>query len=454
MTKSQLVVASNRGPLRFTSSEGGLKGVRGGGGLVSGFLDSLPGQDALWISTASDSPDISALNQGLWHLPNLNLTGVEIDGEVYSSAYDRVANEVLWFLYHGLFSLSTEPNFDLVFEGHFDRFRTFNRSFADAVAENSAPNASVIINDYHLALVPGLLARLRPDLKIIYFSHTPFPTPIEHRILPDHYASEILESLAGASRIGFHAKAWATNFIDTLKDYAIKVPEVFVAPLPSDPVSLTNQTLGEDVVKAKALLRSRNLPRPLILRVDRMELSKNIVRGFLAVEEMMVADPNTIGNFTFLALCYPSRGSLPAYSEYASAVLEIVERINRTYATSSWRPIHLETEDNFPRSLAALASFDVLLVNPVRDGLNLVAQEGISVNEEDGTVVLSRNAGAHELLKDVTIGINPFDISETAQAIYRAGFQMTKAERASLAKDGRATLSERSPKAWLADLLD
>lgn len=453
MTKSQLVVASNRGPLRFINSDNGLKGVRGGGGLVSGFLDSLPGEDALWISSASDSPDISALHQGLWQLPNMNLAGVEIDKQVYTSAYDRVANEVLWFLYHGLFSLSKEPSFDRVFEGHFDRFRMFNQSFAEAIAEHSSTEASVIVNDYHLALVPGLLAKSRPDLKVIYFSHTPFPTPIEHRILPDHYALEILQSLASAARVGFHAKAWSTNFIDTLNDYVTKIPEVFVAPLPSDPSSLRRQARSEDVVVAKALLRSRNLPRPLILRVDRMELSKNIVRGFLAIEEMMLANPSTIGNFTFLALCYPSRGSLQAYSEYSNAVLEIVERINDTYATSSWKPIYLETEDNFPRSLAALSSFDVLLVNPVRDGLNLVAQEGISVNEVDGTVVLSRNAGAHELLKDGTIAVNPFDISETAQAIYKAGFDMTKAERTRLATIGRATLSERSPRAWLSDLM-
>ena len=199
-------------------------------------------------------------------------------------------------------------------------------------------------------------------------------------------------------------------------------------------------------------MRAETGGRRIILRVDRIELSKNIVRGMLAYEELLVAHPEWRDKVVHVALVYPSRQGLAEYLAYGAEVQHTAERINQAFGTPSWTPIVLHVEDDRPRSLAALTISDVLLVNPVRDGLNLVAKEGPLLNAADGVLVLSRQAGAWEELAGAALGVNPFDVTGTANALL-AALTMEPAERARRAEDLRALVLARTSADWMRDQL-
>lgn len=450
MDRTQLVVASNRGPLRFARSETGLTVGRGGGGLISGLQVALRDADAVWLSAASGELEVEALHAGLWKLDGLSLAGVEIDPETYELAYNSVSNEMFWFLFHGLFNAPYEPNFDARFSRALEGFRRYNHAFATAIASLAADGATVLINDYHLLLAPGILRSIRSDLTISYFLHTPVPYPSEFEVLPDSLRTEILDSLATCDRIGLHAVQWKANLTSIAASAGVSLPEIVVAPLASDLSSLTEEVGTPEVAKWRRWIREEFPSLPLIVRIDRMELSKNLIRGFLAIEEMMVNHPETVQGFNFLALCYPSREGVEAYATYKSEVEEVVDRINARFSTAQWSPIRLELEDNYPRSLAALMEYDLLLVNPVRDGLNLVAQEGGALNERGGTVLLSEKAGLYEHTRDIFVRIEPFNVSQTAEAIYTrvAKGRMEGGERP-ITPIGRAFVERNTPRHWL-----
>jgi trehalose 6-phosphate synthase len=192
--------------------------------------------------------------------------------------------------------------------------------------------------------------------------------------------------------------------------------------------------------------------RKLLVRVDRVELSKNILRGFWAFEELLDTRPRWRGQVVFLALVYPSRQGLADYLAYRAEVEHTAARINETWGTPDWTPIVLDVADDRDRSVAALTRYDVLLVNPVRDGLNLVAKEGPLLNQADGVLVLSREAGAWDELAGSAIGINPFDVTETAGALDLA-LGMDDGERCSRAAALRSTVRGRTADDWFADQL-
>jgi trehalose 6-phosphate synthase len=454
MTTTPITVLSNRGPLSFSRApDGSLEPKRGGGGLVSGFLDVLTESGGTWISAISHSADVEAASQGRFVLPPIELRPTVITPKIYHDAYDVIANRTLWFLYHGLYSPATTPIFDAAYRSAFENYRSYNRALAQhGVAAPS--DARLVINDYHLALVPGYLRQHRPDLRTCFFTHTPSPTADEFRMLPKEHALELVSSMAAADRIGFHCTRWAENFRETAHRLGIQTGEIFVSPLPSDHAQLSELAESEEVKRAERELDKLGIRGPLIVRVDRMELSKNIVRGFLAIEELLERHPETRGNFHFLALCYPSRETMHEYRSYGELVRETAERINERYGNSSWQPIILRSEDNYPRSIAALKRYDLLLVNPIRDGLNLVAQEGIILNRNAGSVLLSREAGAAERLESLVDLINPFDISETAESIFEALFHREAAERSTRAQRAQASLVNDRPSTWLATLLE
>jgi trehalose 6-phosphate synthase len=190
----------------------------------------------------------------------------------------------------------------------------------------------------------------------------------------------------------------------------------------------------------------------LIVRVDRIELSKNLLRGFLAYDDLLRTHPEWRGRVLFSALIYPSREGLPEYLAYRQEVETLARHLNETWATADWTPVVVDTTDNFPKSVAALRRYDVLLVNPVRDGLNLVAKEGVLLNENDGVLALSREAGAWEELGETALEVNPFDVAGTADVLATA-LAMSRTERAEHAKALRAAATKRKPRDWLSDQL-
>ena len=459
MGRTDLVIASNRGPLSFSrDSDGELVPTRGAGGLVSSVGPLVEGTGATWVAAAMSDEDREAVAtvDGAVEAEGYRLLALDIDEALYTQAYDVVSNATLWFLHHGLYDLPRRPLFDRRWREAWDGYRAVNQLFASAVADEAPDGGVVLVQDYHLSLVPGMLRSLRPDVRTVHFSHTPFAEPSTLRALPT--AEELLSGMAGAAACGFHSRRWAASFEACCRDVLGSSPPTFVAPIAPDArdigaVATSSECLDEDEwVSSVVDGDGGGGSKRLVLRVDRIELSKNIVRGFLAFELLLDERPEWREKVVFLALVYPSRQSLAQYQAYRQEVETVVARINARFGVPGWQPIVLDAHDNFPRSVAALKRYDVLLVNPVRDGLNLVAKEGPMVNERDGLVALSREAGVWDELAGPAMGLNPYDIVETADVLASA-LSMAPGERASRAAELRRIACERKPEDWLEDQL-
>lgn len=449
-TDRPIVVASNRGPVSFVLSDGELEVRRGGGGLVTG-LGGLAGRDdTVWIAAAMGDGDRTAHDRGLDRAHGASL--LTVDADDYERYYDRVSNELLWFAHHHLFDLTYAPSHDQDAQRSWDAYRRVNGQFAAAIAEQAPSGAIVLVQDYHLSLVPADLRARRDDVSIVHFHHTPFATPAFLASFPDALAVELLEGLAGAHSCGFHSRRWVDDFLDCCARFGVEPPATFVAPLSVDPAPLRESARGERVDAEFARLDAAVADATFVVRVDRIELSKNLLRGFSAFAELLERREDLRGRIVFGAFCYPSRGGVEDYRRYRERIEAEVASINDRYGTSEWTPILLETDDNYPRSLAALRRADVLVVNAIRDGLNLVAKEGAILGERHPSLVLSTETGAYEELADLVDGVHPFDVTGTASAIERA-LERTAAERESNARALVEVVTSRTPDDWLGDQL-
>jgi trehalose 6-phosphate synthase len=321
---------------------------------------------------------------------------------------------------------------------------------ADVVCDTAADGDVVFVHDYHFSLLGRMLAERRPDLRTVHFLHTPFADPNMLGVLPDDVAAQILDGMSGYGACGFHCHKWEAGFRACFAASGRAIPTTFVSPLAPDHDELAADAATDECARAVDTLRAETKGRRLIVRSDRMEPSKNIVRGMLAFAELLESHPEWRGEVVHVALSYPSRQGLAEYMAYAADVVHTAERINHAFGNPEWQPIVLHTDDDRARSLAALCVSDVLLVNPVRDGLNLVAKEGPLLNRSAGVLVLSREAGAWEELDGAAIGVNPFDISGTAEALHRA-LSMDELERTERAARLRSIVTRRTAADWLAD---
>jgi trehalose 6-phosphate synthase len=406
--------------------------------------------------------DREAVSEGRMHLEGLDLVPVVVDDETYRQAYDVVANTTLWYVHHHLFDLPNRPRFDRHWRQAWEGYRAYNRAMAEAVSERAGDGDTVLVQDYHFSLLGRMLAERRPDLRTVHFLHTPFAAPAMLAVLPDDVAAELLDGMAGYGACGFHCHKWEAGFLACYEaaGQGPVAPRTFVAPLGLDVDGVTNEAAAEGVASAAAALRAEVGGRRVVARADRMEPSKNIVRGMLAFEELLVARPEWRGQVVHVVCTYPSRQGLAEYLAYAADVEHTAERINHAFGTSDevgggWSPIVLSVSDDYARSLAALTLSDVLLLNPVRDGMNLVAKEGPLINTADGVLVLSREAGAWEELEldgAGAVGVNPFDVAGTADALH-AALTMSSTERAARAGALRSAVVGRTSADWWADQL-
>ena len=474
-----VVVASNRGPVSFESTPNGLEMSRGSGGVVSALTGSLR-RGGVWVAAAMSDGDreaAAAAPGGVLDLPpefdddtgahestNPHIRYLTIDPADFDPYYNEISNGMLWFVNHYLWETALSPTWDAGTRSAWEHYVNVNEAFADALAEEGRDKRTAfLIQDYHLALVPGMLRERLPGATIAHFSHTPIAGPTYIRVLPTHIRRELLRGMLGADILGFHSRGWMENFLacvfqlpDVKIDYRSSIARLDsgrrvrarVYAMSVDVPPLQAQTQGEEV---KALVRDLEADRgdrALILRVERLELSKNIHRGFLAIELLLQEHPELVGRIVHLAILVPSRTDVPEYKSYADDCIAEAKRINEAYATADWRPIDLRIGEDFSLTLAAYSLYDVLLVNPVIDGLNLVAMEGPVLNHRGGVLVLSRNAGAYERLSRYALGINPYDIEDTASALFDA-LTMERDERRRRARGLARLVRANPPSRWV-----
>ncbi|MGH9297589.1 MAG: alpha,alpha-trehalose-phosphate synthase (UDP-forming), partial [Acidimicrobiales bacterium] len=396
---SGLIVASNRGPFSLEEApDGSISTKPAGGGLAPSLAAALAGTDApVWVAAAMTAVERRAAAEGLVEtdLSGLSLRLVDIEPEVYQSAYDTVANATLWFLHHGLFDSPRRPVFDRRFREAWDRFRSYNMAFAEAICEEAAPSARVLVNDYHLPLVGKLLAEARPDLLTVHFTHTPFATPEELAMLPRDARRELIEGMAGFGACGFHTRSWEASFRRSATEVLGRPPVTFSAGLGADVARLTEVARSPECAGSLARLEDQIGDRKLLFRSDRVELSKNILRGFLAFDALLEERPEWRGRVCLVARAYASREGLPEYLAYRAEAEHLAAVVNDRWSFLDEPVIVFDIDDDFASTVAALRRYDVLLVNPLRDGMNLVAKEGPALNERDGVLVLSEQAGAY-----------------------------------------------------------
>jgi trehalose 6-phosphate synthase len=504
--KRRVLVASNRGPVSYEfRADGTLTGRRGGGGLVAGVAEGLaamtPDAEVSWICAALSDADRAAARERIADLEEPGTVPVrmlDIPPETFNRAYNNVANSVLWFVQHLLFDTPNQPRFGREFRRDWAAYAAYNEAFADAMADEatagSAPSAGVraLIQDYHLSLAPRLLRNklggAYADVGIAHFSHTPWAPPDYYRMLPAEVGEALLDGMLGADHVGFHAGRWAAAFLDCCEAilgarvsragdgragdgragdgragdgcagpvgrvvHHGHVTEVAVHPLGVDAPALRTRARAADVRAHVTALGRAAGGRKLIVRVDRTELSKNIVRGLAAYRELLATRPEWHGRVVHLAFAYPSRSAVPEYRAYTEQIRQTAAEITAEFRTPDWNPLILEVRDDYPRSLAACTVADVLLVNPTRDGMNLVAQEGPVLSERGCALVLSREAGAAATLGGDALLVNPYDVSETAAALHQA-LAMPDAERRRRSDALAATAAASPPARWFGDQL-
>jgi len=468
-----VLIASNRGPVTFAREGNQLVPHRGGGGLVTAVSGALHRARVLWIASAMSEEDRELAGQELVEDGDADtrttLRFLDIDPDIYERYYNGISNRVLWFVHHYLWDMVRLPAFDERVRDDWGAYRHVNEVFASALAtegERHAGRVAYLVQDYHLSLVPEMLRRRVPDARISHFSHIPFAGPTYIGLLPTWMREELLRGLLGADVVGFQAEDWADNFLlacRTLPDtrvnlrrrlvlYGGREIKARVYPVSIDARAMQAEARSDAVGRARRHLERLLGDSKLILRVDRAELSKNILRGFHAFEQFLCQYPKWTGRICLMAFMDPSRGTIQEYRRYTRQCLLTAERINRTLGTPAWKPIEIRLEEDRAELLAAYALYDVLLVNPLFDGMNLVAKEGPVLNRRAGVLVLSTNAGAHAELGRYALSVNPVDLMETVEALAGA-LDMPEQERKRRANGLRAAVLRNPAERWITDQL-
>jgi trehalose 6-phosphate synthase len=474
MDRAPLILVSNRGPVTF-SEDGSFK--RGGGGLVTALTGLASHREAVWIASSMTQGDAErARHHDGKPFPVDTPTGgeylgrfVESDPDAFDRFYNIFANPMLWFIQHYLWDLSNAPDIRRNEVEAFEYgYNVVNEDLAHAVIDQIDGQADpvVMVHDYHLYTLPGLVRRARPDVFLHHFIHIPWTQPDAWRVLPSRIRRELYEGLLANDIIGFHTQAYRRNFLQCCRDLMgldvdfdagvvdYEGHEVWVRayPLPIDTAATRRVAESERTASfEEELLRRRR--DHLILRVDRADLSKNVLRGFTGYDLFLEQHPEFRERVTFVAQLMPSRTDVPEYAEYLERIEALVAVVNHRHGTPDWMPIQLKLRDDLEEAVAAYKHYDVLLVNAMFDGMNLVAKEGPMVNERHGVSVLSENTGAHEELGEFALSVNPFDIQELADSIH-AALTMQGGERARRLDGLREIITARDPGDWVDEQLE
>ena len=470
------IVVANRAPLAlvpadvYRGTEEHLQ--KGAGGLVTALSSLASATNALWVAVARDDSDRALAERGdpaelvTDDGASYRVAFVHPTSEEFDLYYNSISNPLLWFIQHYLWDLAREPIVDAgTVHAWRDGYVRVNQLVADRViAEARAADRQplVFVQDYQMYCVPEMVREAVPHVRVQHFVHIPWPTPQYWMILPKRIRDAIVHGLLGSDVIGFQTRRDVRQFLLTCEEnlgLTVDFRERTVFHN-GRTVWVRNYPISVDVEGFMALAESEAVrqeeerlltwrPRKLILRVDRTDLSKNIVRGFLAYERMLEDHHELHGDVQFWAYLQPSRQDIDDYRAYLGSVLGVAARINRRFSGGGWTPIRVEVEDNMARAVAGYRQFDVLLVNPIYDGMNLVAKEGILANRHNGVLVLSENAGSHEELGDYALTVNPFDVDETAEALY-LGLRMDERQKQARADRIRETVRAADITRWIS----
>jgi trehalose 6-phosphate synthase len=474
-TSSPLIIVSNRGPAQFELDESGQRTVRrGGGGLVTALSGLVKHRDALWIASAMTDEDV-AVSEERGGAVELSLDGIDYrvclvgsDPQAYDRFYNVIANPILWFIQHYLWDLSNAPDIRQEELDAWDYgYQAVNRDIAEAVVAQieGQEQPLVMLHDYHLYTAPRMIRERRPDVFLHHFVHIPWSQPDSWRVLPTRIRNAVFDGLLANDIIGFHTLAYCINFLrccDELLEAEVDYANGEVRhaggctlarayPLGIDAERLSRAAESPEVAEAEREVLERRR-KHLIIRVDRADLSKNVLRGFTAFDTFLTQHPEFREEVTFIAHLQPSRQDVPEYAEYLERIEALVAVVNHRHGTTDWMPIDLKIYENFPEAVARYKHFDLLMVNSIFDGMNLVAKEAPAVNTRNGVLMLSENTGSHQELWDYVISVNPFDIQQQADAIYRA-LTMPAEQRREWSEGLKEIIFSRNPGDWVDDQL-
>ena len=452
----RVVVVANRGPYRLRGAAGERHWVRSSGGLVTALDPVLRERGGVWVA-AGEAED-NALEPG----PEVSyeVPTVELPEALQRDFYLGVSNDVLWPLLHSF------PPTLRVGEAPWDAYEAANRAFADAALAHSEPEDLVWVHDYHLMRVPAMVREARPEARIGWFCHVPWPAPDLYRVLPPRRA--LLDGLLGADLLGFHTEEYARYFLDCvarLTDYPVdparmtvrvdgRRVQVRVTPIGIPVREAAARARDPEVVDRAERLREGVGHRRILLGVDRLDYTKGIVERLLAYQRFLEADPAHREQFVLVQIAVPSRTDVPAYRQLQREVAELVGDINGRYSTTGRVAIHYLFQELDPATLYAhYRAAEACLVTPLRDGMNLVAHEYVAAHPgEDGVLVLSEFAGAAEYLRDALL-VNAYDLGDIAGAIERA-VRMPREERARRLRALTEEVASLDVHRWADDFLE
>jgi trehalose 6-phosphate synthase len=475
-TRSGIVIVANRGPNDFVWQDGAWVTRTATGGLVSMLTPLARRSNVAWFCCVSEPPDAQLARHGLFTTaadqtdPRLHVMPVPLPADTYHAYYGQISNEVLWMLQHHVIGSGGFEYLDHMRHQAWGRYLEANARLATAVARWGRTPQAFLIQDYHLYPLPGLLRGTFPDTPILHFTHIPFPDPPVLRLIPDPWRQTILKGMLGADVVGLQTRMDVRNFLACCDEFlgvsidndsgGVRLPDgrtawVRAYPASVEPRALRRLMRSAAVEAAQTRLAAERDERMTIIRVDRLDPSKNQQVGFMAFARLLEMRPDLCGRVRFQAFLVPSRTDLSVYRAYRDAVYRTIEEVNQRFGEAcGGPPIRVYYTNDREQALAAMERCSVLLINSLQDGMNLVAKEWAVVAEPPGVLVVSETAGVAADAAECALLISPLDIEGTARAMAEA-LDMPGAERRTRHAKFLSRVMQWSARDWLnAQLAD